>query len=539
MKAVLLRTDEEEALRTLDEYDILNSLPEKEYDDLVYLASLICDTPHAFVNFIGKDFQWTKANFPKSAPQAIARRESVCTYTVLSPKPLIINNLSQDERTKDLPAVVGDDKLLFYAGVPLTSPSGHQVGAICVVDKYPRDLSEEKLNALVALSRQLISLLELRKKKKEIENLSENKSKFLALVSHEVRNPLNALTGYLQMLDRSLTLNAHDRKDITECLFLVENINQMVSEILDFSKISNGKLQFNPLPIELSDLFYKIDSNFKAQAERKGLTYESHIAVEDVVVKIDQFRITQICQNIFSNALKFTTKGKLIFRVDLLRSSAQSYLQIKIADTGKGIEEKRIESIFLPFEQENQSIELNYGGTGLGLSIVKSIVDALQGEIMVESQVGYGSSFTIKIPIDMLEHSLKESRTLERKTEIIKSQKILLVEDNESNIIVMNKILNSFGLKLDVARCGDEALVKSLANKYDLIFLDYQLPDMLGTEIARVLRKEKINSTLVAFSANVFEEDIENYFQAGFQDVLSKPAKVETVLATILKWQRS
>lgn len=537
MNGVILRTNEMEALRVLAEYDILHSLPEKEYNDLVALASLICRTPYAFLNFIGEDIQWTKASHGNESGGGIPRCDSVCTYTVLNAEPLVIPNLQSDPRTKNLPAVIGNEKLLFYAGVPLTSPAGHRIGAICVVDKYPHELTQEQLSALVSLSRQLISLLELRKKRKELQDLSENKSRFLAFVSHEVRNPLNALTGYLQLLDSSKNTHVSDKADLRECLYLVDNISNIVDEVLEFSKLENSNVSINVSTFNLAELFNKMNSSFMPQAIRLGLDYESDLRNLDIFVKSDPCRINQICQNLFSNALKFTKSGKISFNVQLIGSGEPIKLHITLSDTGKGIEQSKLISIFEPFKQEDASIEQRFGGTGLGLAIVKNITNLLNGEIYVESEVGKGSKFDVWLPLSMEVGARDEVKHLIPVELLNHDLRVLLIEDNQSNILVMQKIFTRFELSLDVAPLGAEGVRKAKSQHYDIAFIDHQLPDMLGTDVVKELKSIISPPVLISFTANVFDDDVRKYFSSGFDDILAKPARIESVIELILKWQ--
>lgn len=359
---------------------------------------------------------------------------------------------------------------------------------------------------------------------------AQEKANFLANMSHEIRTPLNGIIGITDFI--SNTNLSIEQKEYVETLKTSANLLlDIVNDILDFSKIEAGKLELEEAYFDLREIIAETIKLFIPQAFKKKnkLEFEIEESVETFLCG-DCGRLRQILHNLLSNAIKFTEEGKVKLKV--LRKK-EDFLRFEISDTGIGIEESKIEKIFQPFAQADLSTTRKFGGTGLGLAISRQLVNLMDGEIGVESEISKGSKFwfTAKLAIGKNPIAKETEKKLNSSVKI-EEINVLIVEDNPVNQAVAMGKLRQFGISADVAEDGLQA-IEAVKNKdYNLILMDCRMPKMDGyeaTQKIRRLKKETGKIKIIAMTASVTAEERQNCLAAGMDDYLAKPVSLESL----------
>ena len=316
-----------------------------------------------------------------------------------------------------------------------------------------------------------------------------------------------------------------------------------MNSILDFSKIEAGEVVIEYLKMDLYSLITTTIVQLEMQAKQKDISL--HVEYDTNMGKMfmgDSLRLTQILTNLLANALKFTSHGGVTLVVKKLKKDR---VRFEVQDTGIGLDKTEQEKLFKEFSQADNSTTRNYGGTGLGLSISKELVELMHGKIWVESVKGEGSSFIFEIELKELDQEIAVEDRVEPLEEVtveklayIKDKRVLLVEDNPTNQLLITSMLDETHLEIDIANNGLEALNMINAKKraYDLILMDLQMPIMNGFEVTIELRKDDKKVPVIALSANVIKEDIEKTKAIGMNDYLLKPINAEKFFTCLLKY---
>lgn len=410
MQAPPIPEDEDERIAVLTCYDILDTLPEAVYDDLVSLAAHVAGTPIALVSLVDTDRQWFKARLGLDATET-PRSVSFCGHVVAQREPLVVNDAKQDERFSDNPLVEGYPHVEFYAGMPLTTPEGYTLGTLCVIDHQPRELSDQQLELLEALGRQVTSQLELRLRTRldrerqlqlerlgaEAQRANRAKSSFLANMSHELRTPLNSILGFSNLLAKNKRGNLDERE--LEYLSRVqkngEHLLRLVGEVLDLSKVEAGQMEANMQPTDLFEVVDDVVAQVRGTAELKGTTLLRRIPPGLKRVEVDAHLLAQILLNLLGNALRFAEGGTVCVEVFAEGGCAR---RVQVSDDGPGVPVERQEAIFDAFAQAENSTARRYGGTGLGLSISRKLGELMGLELGVVSTPGEGATFWVAFP---------------------------------------------------------------------------------------------------------------------------------------------
>ena len=386
---------------------------------------------------------------------------------------------------------------------------------------------------------------------KRMEQASNAKSNFLANMSHEIRTPLNAIIGMTTIAQN--TTNS-ERKDY--CLNRItgasNHLLKIINDILDMSKIEEGKLELSCTEFDFSSMIQQIVNIFEFRFSEKK---QQFIVTTDPLIPsriiTDEQRLTQVIANLIGNAIKFTPEaGKISLDAKLIEiNDSTCTLEIWITDTGIGISKEQQGKLFRSFVQVDSSISKKFGGTGLGLAISKTIVEMMQGNIRIESELGQGTTFifTVKVEIPKdVENSIdvisEESSSDESNERDFTGKRILLAEDIDINREIVITLLADLNIEIDEAEDGQQAIDKFAADpeKYDLIFMDIHMPNVDGYEAARLIRSLECahakSVPIIAMTANVFKEDIESCFAAGMNGHLGKPLDFNEVTLVLNKY---
>lgn len=382
--------------------------------------------------------------------------------------------------------------------------------------------------------------------KQQAEAATKAKSRFLANMSHEIRTPLNGIIGTIDLLQHT-PLNAEQEELMLSLKSSSTHLLEIVNDVLDISKIEADKLELFEGPCNLQNIVQQVTaiSSPRLMALKKNILLSSaiHPSVENEIIA-DESRIKQVLINLLGNAIKFTENGSI--KLDVTANHIDESLQelhFAVSDTGIGISEENIQTLFIPFNQIDSTATRKFSGTGLGLSICRKIIEEMGGRIWVESQVGKGSTFKFIIPVQV-NLVRKNQQQPQRNTAgtisgtEIKPLKMLVAEDNNMNQLLATKMFKKIGYIIEIANNGKEAVEMTAKFDYDLVFMDIHMPEMDGIEATeKILASGKAKiPIIIAMTANAVKEAEAEYLQLGMKDIVTKPFTIEQLRKVLEKW---
>lgn len=421
---------------------------------------------------------------------------------------VILSTLKPIESEEQIETHLGR-RILLLLKFPLLTPDGKLLG----ISGIASDITEK-----VEMQKQLIVSLQ------KAETATLIQEQFLANMSHEIRTPMNGIQGMARLLLET-RLTEEQKKFTNIIIRSLNNLVLIVNNVLDFSNLKAGKLTLDSFVFDLSETLDEVKKQFDKEIQNKALTFSINVH-ENVprYVKGDSRRIKQILANLAGNAIKFTNAGSVTIDVSLLQQREDKVtLQFVITDTGIGIPENKLETIFESFAQAEKKISSGYGGAGLGLTISKGLIELLGGSIQVKSQAGKGAEFRFDITLDKTRSEDKPAAENDY-ADRLKGKKILVVEDNMVNQMLIGFVLKKVNIVPDVAANGKEAIVLCEKQTYDLIIMDLQMPEMDGYETTLYLRNNlKLTTPIIAMTATALLEDQEKSAKVGMNDFMIKP----------------
>jgi PAS domain S-box-containing protein len=408
--------------------------------------------------------------------------------------------------------------------VCITSDGFYFPGYVSIVPFYYMDGWYKKISIL-DISEIKKAQFELTAAKEKAEEAVAAKSRFLSNMSHELRTPLNGIIGTSNLLMQE-TSPEEQQKNFELLKYSSEHMLSLINDVLDYSKIEAGKMELEKNPFNLKKTLERISAIFSSQFQEKKLRFE--IKCDDQLNRLflgDETKLSQVIANLLSNALKFTVLGQVTIEAKMLQStSTEAAVYFSVTDTGIGIPEDKVNAIFESFTQADSSTRRRYGGTGLGLSISKKIVELYNGQLAVNSKYGKGSSFyfTVQLPISTLqknfvsEQKVKELRSLN-------GLRVLVAEDNPVNMTIARKFLQLWGISIEEAANGKEALNKFNNSVFDILLVDLEMPEMDGYSLLKEVRTTNTCIPAIAFTAAVYDNMQHDLLSKGFTDYIQKP----------------
>lgn len=368
---------------------------------------------------------------------------------------------------------------------------------------------------------------ELLAAKKAAEEASVAKERFLSTMTHEIRTPLNAVIGMSKIL-----MGEDPRKDQLDLLqtlhYSAENLLTLINDILDFTKISSEKIQFENIPFKFNEEVGRAVSSMKFKAQEKGntLSFAGDPAIP-TLLEGDIHRIVQVLTNLIGNAAKFTENGEIKVATKIVSQKSNTmWVRFSVSDTGIGLDKNKLELIFEKFSQADASTSRKYGGTGLGLAICKMIVEQQGGRIWAEGKHNEGATFFFEIPLKTTNHNIKLDQQMTNQLESLEQIRVLTVDDNQINQLVLDRFLKKWNVSFKQANNGREAIELANKERFDIILMDLEMPVVDGYHATREIREaSKFNSEtpIIALTASTRKEVEGRVFDAGMNDVMMKP----------------
>jgi len=387
MIAAPIPANEQKRLQELYNLELLDSPYEEEFDEIVRIASKICNAPMSVVTLLDSQRQWFKAKVGDLAHET-SRDVSFCGHAIMGDGVMEIPDAMDDERFFDNPLVTDAPKIRFYAGMPLITQRGYKIGTLCVIDTVPRNLDEGQLESLETLAKQVMRIIELRVRVKELDELTNVKNKIISIIGHDVRNPLASVKNILQMKEMGYIKGPDEEKFLKMASEQVDNTISMVSNLAEWGRLNLTGHSSEIKPLPLRSITEECIKGLALNIDAKGNTLKNE-TTETIYTKIDENSLSFILRNLITNANKFTDNGSIV-----IKNNRQT---ISICDTGIGMTKAQIDSLRTQGQVTSTAGTSNEGGTGLGLMLIKDFLRKIKSEMFIDSEVDKGTCIHIKL----------------------------------------------------------------------------------------------------------------------------------------------
>lgn len=382
---------------------------------------------------------------------------------------------------------------------------------------------------------------ELEVAKNEAEKANHAKSEFLSSMSHELRTPLNAIVCFSELLESKEGLDSESKDFAKDIVSASHNLLDLVNGVLDISKIEAGKMELINKEYNSQELFNSLSTMVIPRIGDKPIDFKTVIASDiPPVLKGDTGKLKQIILNLLTNAVKYTDKGFIKYRVECINDfkNNKTKLIITITDTGRGIKKEDIDRLFKKFERLEEDRNTSIEGTGLGLAITEGLAELMGGKITVISDYGKGSTFKFVVIQEIVNVEVKEEKSNITSSDYntFEGKNALIVDDSKLNLKVAENVLKNFLVTTESVTSGLECLSCVNSKKYDIIFMDIMMPNMSGEEVLRKLRENGVNTPVIALTADAIEGQEEKYMSEGFDGYISKPINKEKLSYVLNKY---
>ncbi|MEG2902281.1 MAG: ATP-binding protein, partial [Massilia sp.] len=486
--------DEDARLAVLDSFGILDTPPERSFDDVVRLVSELLDAPIAAVNLIARGRQWFKSEIGLGTRE-MPLDNSICRHALLQQEQMIVTDTQNDPRFSCNPLVTVDGGLRFYAGAVLRTRDGVPLGTLCVLDKKPRPegLTEQQQFMLTTLAHQVMSQIELRQALAEQEALNEalrradqRKDEFLAMLAHELRNPLAPIVSAATMLSNFELQPSMVQRAADIIARQAGHMTSLIDDLLDVSRVTRGKVELEFVELDLKDVLADAVEQVRPLIEKHGHRLVQEAAPTPALVVGDRKRLVQVMTNLLSNAAKYTLEGG---RIEVRMATRGALIDLTIRDDGIGMSPELIASAFDLFAQGTRGLDRSQGGLGIGLALVRSLLKLHGGEVTAASDgPGCGSTFRVTLPLSSRAGAAAPAAGTDAPQGNPAALRIGVVDDNEDAAVTLALLLETLGHTVSVAHSARAALEALPAFEPDVCLLDIGLPEMNGFELARALR---------------------------------------------------
>ncbi|MBB6133513.1 signal transduction histidine kinase/CheY-like chemotaxis protein [Massilia aurea] len=538
--------DEDARLAVLDSFGILDTPPERSFDDVVRLVSQLLDAPIAAVNLIARGRQWFKSEIGLGTRE-MPLDNSICRHALLQQEQMIVTDTQNDPRFSCNPLVTAEGGLRFYAGAVLRTRDGVPLGTLCVLDKKPRPegLTEQQQFMLTTMAHQVMSQIELRQALAEQEALNEalrradqRKDEFLAMLAHELRNPLAPIVSAATMLSNFELQPSMVQRAADIIARQAGHMTSLIDDLLDVSRVTRGKVELEFVELDLKDVLADAVEQVRPLIEKHGHRLVQEAMPAPALVVGDRKRLVQVMTNLLSNAAKYTLEGG---RIEVRLATRGALIDLTIRDDGIGMSPELIASAFDLFSQGTRGLDRSQGGLGIGLALVRSLLKLHGGEVTAASDgPGCGSTFRVTLPLSSRAGAAAPAAGTDAPQGNPAALRIGVVDDNEDAAVTLALLLETLGHTVSVAHSARAALEALPAFEPDVCLLDIGLPEMNGFELARALRARPgtDHAILIAVTGYAQEKDRAEARAAGFHDLFAKPVDLEVLGAALVQIER-